>query len=238
MTSLLVSVRSADEAEAAVRGGAAVIDVKEPANGSLGRAADVTIAEVVRQVAGRRPVSAALGDWSEQESVWPAIEGLSYLKWGFNNQGRASQDALAAATAAWQHNRARQPTCALVTVAYADWKAANAPTPEVLCRFACAGRWGPFALDTWNKDGSTLLDHLPLAEIAALVERCRAAKIPMALAGALGRADMERLSPLAPDWFAVRTVVCRGGMRRADVDGDEVRRLVEWLAALPEAKAV
>ena len=59
MTRLLVSVRSAAEAEAALAGGAALIDVKEPDRGALGRADDAVIADVVRAVAGRAPVSAA-----------------------------------------------------------------------------------------------------------------------------------------------------------------------------------
>jgi uncharacterized protein (UPF0264 family) len=59
---LLVSVRSAAEAEAALEGGADVIDVKEPSRGSLGRADDDVIAEVVSTVAGRRTVTAAMGE--------------------------------------------------------------------------------------------------------------------------------------------------------------------------------
>ena len=54
MTRLLVSVRSAAEAEAALSGGASVIDVKEPTRGALGRADDAVIADVVRSPAGRR----------------------------------------------------------------------------------------------------------------------------------------------------------------------------------------
>ena len=46
---LLVSVRDAVEAEAALAGGAHLIDVKEPARGALGRADDATIAAVVRR---------------------------------------------------------------------------------------------------------------------------------------------------------------------------------------------
>ena len=49
MTRLLVSVRSAAEAEAALLGGADVIDVKEPDRGPLGRADDAVIAAVVRR---------------------------------------------------------------------------------------------------------------------------------------------------------------------------------------------
>src|SRR5947209_8028398 len=43
---LLVSVRSAAEARAALDGGAALIDIKEPARGPLGRADDGVMAEV------------------------------------------------------------------------------------------------------------------------------------------------------------------------------------------------
>ena len=62
MAGLLVSVRSVAEAEIALAGGAAIIDVKEPSRGALGRADDTIIADIVRSVAGRAPVSAALGE--------------------------------------------------------------------------------------------------------------------------------------------------------------------------------
>src|SRR5437016_5096196 len=84
MTQLLVSVRSAAEAEAALAGGAQVIDVKEPLRGALGRADDAAIAAVVEAVAGRCPVSAALGEL--RETCWtdvpPACDRLSFVKWG------------------------------------------------------------------------------------------------------------------------------------------------------------
>src|SRR2546421_8597639 len=79
---LLVSVRSAVEAVAALHGGAALIDVKEPRRGSLGRAEDATIAAVVACIAGRVPVSAALGELVEPESVPYAGSGLAFMKWG------------------------------------------------------------------------------------------------------------------------------------------------------------
>ena len=64
MTALPVSVRSAAEAEAALAGGAAVIDVKEPDRGVLGRADGAVIAAVAGAAAERAPVSAALGEAS------------------------------------------------------------------------------------------------------------------------------------------------------------------------------
>jgi uncharacterized protein (UPF0264 family) len=85
-------------------------------------------------------------------------------------------------------------------------------------------------LDTWDKDGSTLLDHLPLRKIAALVEHCRAAGVPVALAGSLGQDQMRMLLGLWPDWFAVRGAVCGGG-RLGSVEEAKVRHLADWLAS-------
>ncbi|MFO1092588.1 MAG: (5-formylfuran-3-yl)methyl phosphate synthase [Planctomycetaceae bacterium] len=63
---LLVSVRNADEAIAALAGGADIIDVKEPRRGPLGMADANIVADIVACAGDRAPVSAALGevrDW-------------------------------------------------------------------------------------------------------------------------------------------------------------------------------
>jgi len=227
MTRLLISVRSATEAEAALSGGADVIDVKEPANGSLGRASAETIAEVMRVVGGRRPVSAALGEFTDMDWAEPLPVQVNYLKWGFSHLRERSIDDIAE-----KFNRlySERPQRQLVTVAYADWQRADAPTPDDLCRLACAGHWGPFLIDTWGKDGRTLLDFLPLAALKFLLKQCKRAQVPMALAGSLGLAEMRTLLPLKPEWFAVRGAVCRHRNRTAEVDEQKVRDLADWLA--------
>ena len=50
------------------------------------------------------------------------------------------------------------------------------------------------------------------------------------LAGSLGPAEIERLLPLAPDWFAVRGAACEGG-RGGRVTEPRVRALVELMGA-------
>ena len=70
MTRLLVSVRDADEAALALTAGVDLIDVKEPRAGSLGAASPAVVRAVLDRVAGRVPVSAALGelsDWSSDD---------------------------------------------------------------------------------------------------------------------------------------------------------------------------
>jgi uncharacterized protein (UPF0264 family) len=223
---LLVSVRDAAEAEAALAGGADLIDVKEPSRGALGRADASVIADVVRVVGGRAPVSAALGELRECPLVGTAIdlpEGIAYVKWGLTGLLRRE----------WAHyfGLARLVIWSgpqLVAVGYADWVPADAPRPADVVAQVCESRQESVLLDTFQKDGSTLLDWLAVDDVANLVETCHAEGVKIALAGSLGPAEIEPLLPLAPDWFAVRGAACEGG-RGGRVTADRVRALADLL---------
>ncbi len=223
VTGLLVSVRSASEARAALDGGAAIVDVKEPANGPLGRATDECIRDVLRTVAGRTAVSAALGELVERRPPYDG-PGLAYAKWGLAGCG-ADPGWRAALLAGARRLRAVSPACEPVAVAYADWQTAGAPPPTAVLQFAQSSGWRIYLIDTWTKDGRNLLDHISAAGLAILRDRCRSAEIRMAVAGSLGPGQIRALRPLAPDWFAVRGAACRGSDRSAAVDRRRVERL-------------
>jgi uncharacterized protein (UPF0264 family) len=228
---LLVSVRSASEALRALAGGAALIDVKEPLRGALGRATDDVIGEVVGAVGAVRPVSAALGEWEEAERTIPPFS-LTYVKWGLAGCG-PRQD--------WRTGLARmlqrQEKPRIVLTAYADWECAGAPAIEEVFALAREHPDSVVMLDTCCKDASqsslqrrpTLLDWLSVAGIEDWCARCREARIRIALAGSLGEEEIEQLLPARPDWFAVRGAVCDAGDRHAAVQIFKVRRLAELL---------
>jgi uncharacterized protein (UPF0264 family) len=256
MAQLLVSVRSADEVEPALAGGAALIDVKEPAGGPLGRADDAVVAQVVRAVGGRCPVSAALGELrslgvrSQGSGVsracpiltpdscplTPVGEGFrrcAYLKPGLArydvHDWRGELESAARHFGALAAGGAE-----VVTVAYADWQAARAPPVEEVCAFA-RRRGGVLLIDTFTKPapggrGPTLLDCVPLPRLLLLCRLCRAAGVRVALAGSLGPAEIARLLPLEPDWFAVRGAACVDGERGSVIDEGRVRHLARQVA--------
>jgi uncharacterized protein (UPF0264 family) len=226
MSGLLVSVRSAAEARAALEGGADIIDVKEPSRGSLGRADDEVICEVLEVVAGRRPVSAALGEFAEHNGrLFPP--GLSFVKWGLRGLGLArSWRRKLARACAWV--RDTQPGCEPVVVAYADWPRVAGISPQAVLDFAWAHRLTVLLLDTCHKEGRTLVDLMTEPDLEDLCRRCRQAGIKIALAGSLTAAEILPLLRLRPDWFAVRGAVCRAG-REAAVDTARVRELAQLL---------
>lgn len=221
---LLISVRSADEARLALQGGAALIDVKEPARGPLGRADDAQIAAVVAAVAGRVPVSAALGELLERGELPPGARELDFVKWGL--AGCASQD--------WPR-LLRQQGPGAVIVAYADAHLAGAPGVDDVLAFAASRPWpaAVMLIDTFDKTSRrTLLDWLPLEKLTVIIGDCRAAGVRLALAGSLGRDEVRRLAPLGPDWIGVRGAVCVESQRQARLEAERVAELCRLIESL------
>lgn len=231
MARLLVSVRNVDEARAALEGGADLIDVKEPARGPLGRADADVLQAVVRFVKQRRLVSAACGDL-EPASAAPSVAGLNFVKWGLAQLRHADWQA-ALITAGSNLPEGCQP----VAVAYADADNAHSPAVDDVLRFAISRRW-PLLVDTFEKQGQTLVDWLGSVQVAQLVHSCQQADIPVALAGALTTQAIQTLT-VWPDWIAVRSAACRSGQREQSVCGQRVRELADLVhAGAPVCRAI
>jgi uncharacterized protein (UPF0264 family) len=229
MAGLLVSVRSASEAIAALSGGASVIDVKEPSRGPLGRADPAVWREVVEAVGGRAPVSAALGELAEGPrwiSDAPACTGLSFRKLGL-----AGEAARPDWSGRWASMRsALGPEPSWVSVVYADWRSAQAPEPELVLEEALRAGCSGLLIDTFDKTRPSPLDTSK--RWLALSARARSAGLFLALAGRLDAGSMARLAPLKPSLFAVRGSACRDGDRLGAVDPERVAGLVEMVRSI------
>jgi uncharacterized protein (UPF0264 family) len=214
---LLVSVRNADEALAALTGGADIIDVKEPARGSLGPASTSTIVDVVRAINGRAPVTAAAGELLDlcrgEQPQLPA--GLSLLKIGLAGcRGLPNWRSLWYDAVSSLVPRADAFT-QTVAVAYADWRAANAPNPHDVLQLAVEARCPALLIDTFDKSAGTLFDVWPAGSIRGFVEKVRSHDIMTVLAGSLTGDSIAAAARLEPDLIAVRTAACEAGRNSA-----------------------
>ncbi|MBL9161504.1 MAG: hypothetical protein JNL18_02050 [Planctomycetaceae bacterium] len=239
MTQLLVSVRSAAEAEAAIRGGADWVDLKEPDRGPLGAVSCEVARAIVAEVQDRAPISAAAGELCD----WPAsdardllaVAGISQLKLGLSGFGGRSWHG------AWLS--ARRETHAagkdLVAVIYADAAAAKSPAPLEVAALAGAtgSRW--LLIDTFDKRGGNLFDHQSALELNELFQFARGHGVTTAAAGRLTAAAIAALPLNVVDVVAVRSAAC-GGDRGGRVSAESVatlRQLVRNLAAVSQAYA-
>lgn len=225
---LLVSVRDAAEAQAALDGGADWIDLKEPTRGPLG-AVDADVAhEVVALAHSRAAISAACGellDWPQSPARrLLAVDGIAQLKLGLAGcREHAWRDAWLAA-----QREATDAGKGIVAVIYADAEPAQAPSPAEIAEFASAhgAKW--LLVDTFDKGQGTLADFLNSEELLALFAAAKAQGMTTAAAGRLTAEAIAVLPREVVDVAAVRSAAC-GGQRHATVSAAAVAALQELI---------
>jgi uncharacterized protein (UPF0264 family) len=231
-TQLLVSIAGLPEIGAALAGGAAVLDVKDPARGSLGAADPGLVTAARRRAPEGTPVTAALGDSlprGRAEAVAQARRAVALARAGAEllKVGLAGRDGRARAAAGLRDLAGRLEeglgqAPRLVAVAFADDRSAGSIAPRALVALAAETGLAGAMIDTLGK-GRSLLDILGAAELEAWVREARRAGLVSGLAGSLPLAHLSRAAVLGPDVVGVRGAVCRGG-RAGSLSEDLVRK--------------
>jgi len=224
---LLVSVRSPEEAVDGVAGGAHIIDAKEPSRGSLGPVDRETAAAIASLVPPHLGLSIALGDPETTAAAARIAAALApapragggFVKLGF--AGVPTPDLVEGLLAAVI---ALVPgDIGVVAVAYADHSLALAATPSDVTRAAASAGARGVLLDTWAKEGPTLLERLSSAQLRDWVDAGRQAGLLTAVAGGLEARTFPSAMAAGPDILGVRGAACdrgRGGqVSRARVAG-------------------
>jgi uncharacterized protein (UPF0264 family) len=217
VTGFLASVNSLEEAKIVLAGGADVIDLKDPASGVLGAAPLATIREVVKFVAGRRLVSATIGDLpSDPAIVGPAIEatwacGVDIVKVGLFQPD--SHAPLLNTLAAQARKGLR-----IVVVMFAD----REPDFALINDLADCGIAGVM-LDTADKQGKSLRSYCTETQLADFVRQGKALGLMTGLAGSLRLDDIEPLLAIGPDHLGFRGALCLGNSRQQAIEPTAVK---------------
>ncbi len=225
MTKLLVSVRSADEARAALAGGADLIDVKEPRNGALGAADEQVQREIIQTIHGRAPCSLALGELLGGKLTFPTDVPFAFAKIGLAGCGR-----LETWPVRWREAwRALPRETTRVAVAYADWETCAAPAPDEILKHAAQCDCRVLLLDTFDKSAGNLFTHWNSPSLSRFIDSIHHAEMLAVLAGSLTLNDFPAALALSPDYLAVRGAACVGE-RQGDIKQHRVRALANSLA--------
>ena len=226
---LLVSVTDAGEARVAVDGGVDIVDVKNPAEGSLGAPGPGVIERVRNVVPPERPVSAAIGDLpnlpgtAALAALGAVRSGAGYVKVGL--WGTSTSDEAVALLRTVRGSL--DGGAAVIAAAYADAeRVPGRPLPPgaVVAAARRAGVEGCL-LDTAVKDGRGLFEWLTPDALAAVVAEGHAAGLEMALAGALRAEDLSAVRATGADIAGVRAAACIDGRRTAPLDAERIGRL-------------
>jgi hypothetical protein len=225
---LLVSPCSIEEATRSLA--ADIIDVKRPAEGSLG----ANFPWVIRAVKGMTeiPVSAAIGDFDYRPgsaalaAYGAACAGADYIKIGlmFNGRDRA-REVIAAVVKAVKDEF---PEKSVVIAAYSDHARLGTIPPFEAALLAAECGADVAMVDTGLKDGKSTFDFMDEGTLADFTESNRGSGLLTALAGSLRFEDISRLKRINPDIIGVRGMVC-GGDRSATIEPALVERALRMI---------
>ena len=211
---LLVSPSSIEEAKFCLD--ADIIDVKRPAEGSLGANFPWVIREI-KKLAGTKPVSAAIGDYGPTPgnaalaAYGAACAGADFIKIGlmFNDKD-AARDVIEGVV-----------------------RAVKEPFPEKIAPLAMspiAAKCGAdFAMiDTGMKDGKSTFEFMNKEALQEFTDQNRSLGLKTALAGSLKFEDIPVLKEINPEIIGVRGMVC-GGDRSTMVKAELVAKAIQMV---------
>jgi hypothetical protein len=240
---LLVSVINLDEAVAAGQGGADIIDIKNPAEGPLGAPSPPVIRAICRHLQETTPTSVALGEFPGRPcaaalaSLGAAACGPDFLKIGFlgSTSPREIVTTLKEITRGLTSCYPSSPR--VVAVAYADTLASASWTLEQLAMMAREGGAAGCLVDTWEKNGTPLVQILSQAQIRDFIDNCHHQGLFCGLAGSLQPGHLSSLAQLGPDIIGVRSAACGGDRLRGRVTAARVSYLKKLLSTNPDPEA-
>jgi dihydroneopterin aldolase len=227
-TQLLISVRNAVEANTCVQAGVDWIDLKEPSAGSLGCPTWQVAQQVYQVLRGHARRSVALGELTNLDreqsiligSLFPVAKvGLSHTihdsRWS-NQLAELSVDLA-------------KNSCQLVPVIYADWQICSAPQPREVLEWAIQNAAPNLLIDTYQKAGKRLMDHLSAIQLHDLVLQGQHSNVGIVLAGSVQAQDLPTLLALKCLAIGVRGAVCQKS-REGDLDAQLV---LDWVKRFP-----
>lgn len=226
---LLVSPMNVIEARSALLGGADILDVKNPKEGSLGANFPWAIRAVVDLADGRVPVSATIGDLdfkpgtASLAALGAAVAGADYIKAGLLGV-KTPEQAEEMLQGIVRSVKDYDPAKKVVASGYSDYIRAGSISPMLLPEVAARAGADVVMVDTAVKDGRPTFDFMGEQDLAYFIALGHTNGLQVALAGSIGFAHLELLKRLDPDIIGVRGIVC-GGDRNAAVQKELVEKV-------------
>ncbi len=228
---VLVSPMSIEEALESVRGGADIIDVKNPAEGSLGANFPWVIKSVKKIVdEHNKLLSATVGDLdfkpgtASLAALGAAVSGADYIKvglFGIKNENQVFEMMSSVVRAVKDYN----PSAMVVAAGYADHSRIGAVSPLSIAESAYEAGCDGIMVDTAIKDGRNLFEFMDSRILEEFVDSAHERGMFCALAGSLSWEHIPLLKDINPDIIGVRTMVCENG-RNSMIKQDLVAKLM------------
>ena len=197
-----------------IEGGADILDVKNPKEGSLG----ANFPRVIRQVKEVMPknleLSATIGDLpnlpgtASLAALGAAVSGVDYVKVGLFGV-KTSDEATTLMTEVVKAVKEYDRGLKTIASGYADFKSVGCVSPLELPMVAHKAEADGILVDVKIKKGTdNLFSFLTDEQLGEFVTQAHNSNLLAALAGSLDTQDIQRVHNLGADIIGVRGAVC------------------------------
>ncbi len=232
---LLVSPINEQEANEAIVGGADIIDVKNPREGSLGANFPWVIKRIKKITPKNIEVSCTIGEAlnlpgsMSLAALGASSLGVDYIKVGLR-WSKTAEEAVYflqnIARAAKEYNSKVK----IVAAGYADAARVSGLDPMLIPEIAFKAQVDVALIDTAIKDGNNLFTFLNLQKLQKIVDSTHNFGLEVALAGSLRKDDLLTVFDLGADVAGVRSAACSNGDRNiGKITSKLVHELVETI---------
>ncbi len=224
---ILISIRSFEELSSAIEGGADIIDLKNPSEGSLGASFPWLIRKI-RNYGKNFTLSVAIGDMpylpgtASLASSGAATCGSDIIKVGLYgprsfNEAKTLLESVVKAAKEINHN------ILVVGAGYADYKSFNGIASLDIPRICHLAGADIAMLDTYSKNGKKLFNFINNDKLREFVNKAHDYHLLAAIAGSLELEDIKKINDLEVDIIGFRGAACTDSDRENGVI--EVKRV-------------
>jgi uncharacterized protein (UPF0264 family) len=236
---LLVSVVNKTEAVDSIKGGADILDVKNPKEGSLGANFPRVIREVKEVMPKNLELSATIGDLpnlpgtASLAALGAAVSGVDYVKVGLFGV-KTSEEATTLMTEVVRAVKEYDSDLKTIASGYADFRYVGCVSPMELPTVAHKAGADGVLVDVKIKNGKdNLFSFLSDERLGDFVTQAHNYNLLAALAGSLDKQYIQRVHSLGADIIGVRGAVCSKKDRLAGkLESEKVAEFAEEISKL------
>lgn len=232
---LLISPINHEEAVEAIEGGADIVDVKNPKEGSLGANFPWVIKDIRELTPSDKLVSSTIGDVPYKPGTVSLASlgalkcGADYIKVGLYGT-KNYDEAVEVMTNVVKTVKDESPETIVVAAGYADAERVGAVSPWDIPKVARDSGSDLAMLDTAVKDGKTLFDFMSMEDLEKWVAEAKEYDLNTALAGSVKKEQIKPLYDLNCDVVGIRGAACVDGDRNTGhIDRSAVKELKDLI---------
>jgi len=217
MSKILASIKNISEAKILINSEVDIIDLKDPANGALGKLENDNIKDIISFIGKKKLTSSTIGDLpNDEDLIAKNVNELSATEVDFIKIGVYENDYI--------NTLSKIVSCKkLIAVFFAD---KFLPTKKEILILKNSGFSGVM-IDTSDKKSGNLFNHISDIDVHNFILSAKNLNLLTGVAGSINSSHINQIVKLNPNYMGFRGALCENiEMRNSKISANNVRNII------------